>query len=87
MPLSYFLPPSLHKRPKYGFEMPIGAWLRNELKFLIDEYLDEDLIKKQGLFNFEIIDGLIKSHMSTRRDTSWHLWNLIVFQHWYRTFL
>ncbi|MBW1913267.1 MAG: hypothetical protein JRI43_09005, partial [Deltaproteobacteria bacterium] len=33
------LPPTLHNRPKWGFEMPIGAWLRKELRFLIDEYL------------------------------------------------
>jgi asparagine synthase (glutamine-hydrolysing) len=81
------LPPAIHNRPKYGFEMPIGAWLRNELRFLIDEYLDKDLIKKQGLFNFNIIDELIKNHMGNRRDTSWHLWNLIVFQHWYRRYM
>ncbi|MFC1819912.1 asparagine synthase (glutamine-hydrolyzing), partial [Thermodesulfobacteriota bacterium] len=80
------LPPSLHKRSKRGFEMPIGAWLRDELKFIVYEYLDEELIKKQELFNFEIIDGLIKAHMSGRQDTSWHLWNLIVFQYWYRRY-
>ena len=80
------LPPSLHRRPKWGFEMPIGAWLRNELKFLINEYLSEDLITKQGFFNYEIIEGLINNHMNGRQDTSWHLWNLIVFQHWYKTY-
>lgn len=85
--LKDLLPASLHKRPKFGFEVPIGAWLRNELKFLIDEYLDKDFIKKQGLFNFEVMDGLISNHLSCRRDTSWHLWNLIVFQHWFRTYL
>ncbi len=80
------LPPSLHRRPKWGFEMPIGAWLRNELKFLIDEYLSEALIRKQEFFNYEIIKGLINHHMNGRQDTSWHLWNLIVFQHWYKTY-
>jgi asparagine synthase (glutamine-hydrolysing) len=83
----HILPPGVHNRPKYGFEMPIGAWLRNELRFLIDEYLNRDLIKKQGLFNFDVIDGLIKNHMGFRRDTSWHLWNLIVFQHWHRRYM
>jgi asparagine synthase (glutamine-hydrolysing) len=81
------LPPALHRRPKKGFEMPIGAWLRNDLRFLVDEYLDRGLIKRQGLFNPKIIDGLIRTHMAGRRDTSWHLWNLIVFQHWYRRYL
>uniref|UniRef100_A0A6H1ZTQ6 Putative asparagine synthase n=1 Tax=viral metagenome TaxID=1070528 RepID=A0A6H1ZTQ6_9ZZZZ len=81
------LPPSLLKRPKWGFEIPIGAWLRNDLKFLIDEYLTEDLIKRQGLFHFKFIRDLISQHMNNRRDTSWQLWNLIVFQHWYKTYL
>ncbi|MFC1863002.1 asparagine synthase (glutamine-hydrolyzing) [Thermodesulfobacteriota bacterium] len=80
------LPQSLHNRPKWGFEMPIGAWLRNELKFLIDEYLVEDRIIKQGLFNFEIINRLVDLHMSGRQDTSWQLWNLIVFQYWYHRY-
>ena len=81
------LPASIHRRPKRGFEMPIGAWLKNELKFLIDEYLSENVIKKQGFFDFEIIKGLINNHISGRQDTSWQLWSLIVFQHWYKTYL
>ena len=80
------LPPSLHKRPKSGFEVPIGAWLRKELRFLVDETLREDLVERQGLFHFPVIQGLINDHMSGRQDTSWHLWNLIVFQHWYKTY-
>jgi asparagine synthase (glutamine-hydrolysing) len=81
------LPLSLHNRPKWGFEMPIGAWLRNELKFLIDEYLTKDVIRQQAIFDFDIIEELINDHMRGRQDTSWHLWNLIVFQHWHKTYL
>ena len=81
------LPPSLHRRPKWGFEMPIGTWLKNELKFLVDEYLAEDLIRRQDIFHYEFIKELINRHMNGLHDTSWHLWNLIVFQHWYKTYL
>jgi asparagine synthase (glutamine-hydrolysing) len=80
------LPSALHRRPKWGFEMPIGAWLRKELRFLIDEYLREDLIQKQDFFNYGVIKGLITDHMNGRQDTSWQLWNLIVFQHWFNTY-
>lgn len=83
----HLLPPSLHKRSKRGFEMPIAAWLRNDLKFLIDEYLAEDRIKRQGIFNFEVINNLKEGHLKGRQDTSWLLWNLIVFQYWYRTYM
>lgn len=77
------LPPAIRKRPKWGFEMPIGAWLRKELRFLVDEYLDGTRIQKQGIFEHEVVRGLIADHMKGRADTSWLLWNLIVFQHWY----
>ena len=83
----HLLPPSLRGRPKWGFEMPIGAWLRNELRFLVDEYLEEGTIEGQGLFNHSVIRGLIADHMAHRRDTSWQLWNLIVFQHWYGRYM
>ena len=66
--------------------MPIGAWLRNELKFLIDEYLVKDQISKEEIFNFEEVDNLVKLHLSGKQDTSWQLWNLIVFQHWYNRY-
>jgi asparagine synthase (glutamine-hydrolysing) len=81
------LPRSLHRRPKKGFEMPIGAWFRKELRFLIEEYLSETVIRKQDFFNVEVIERLIRDHMEGRQDTSWHLWNLIVFQHWYKTYM
>jgi len=81
------LPPLLHNRPKWGFEMPIGAWLRKELKFLIEEYLHRDRIEKQGVFDSRIIRDMVASHLSGRQDTSWQLWNLIVFEHWYEKFI
>jgi asparagine synthase (glutamine-hydrolysing) len=80
------LPPLIHKRPKWGFEMPIGAWFRKELRFLVDEYLDQTRIEKQGLMNHEVIKRLIADHMNERQDTSWLLWNLIVFQHWHEKY-
>jgi asparagine synthase (glutamine-hydrolysing) len=81
------LPRSLHRRPKWGFEMPIAAWLRKELRFLVDEYLRRDLIRRQGLFDYDMIRTLVDDHMRGRRDTSWQIWNLIVFQHWHNKYM
>ncbi len=80
------LPPMLHNRPKWGFEMPIGAWLRKELKFLIDEFLSREFINKQGAFEYEVINCMIQNHLSKKMDYSWQLWSLIVFQHWYKRY-
>jgi asparagine synthase (glutamine-hydrolysing) len=67
--------------------MPIGAWLRKELKFLIDEYLHKDRVERQGIFDPRIIRDMVSNHMSGRQDTSWQLWNLIVFEHWYEKYI
>jgi asparagine synthase (glutamine-hydrolysing) len=80
------LPPNLYNRSKAGFEVPISRWLKTDLKFLIDQYLAKDKLREQGIFDFEIVDGLIQKHLSNKTDTSWMLWNLIVFQCWYHNY-
>lgn len=80
------LPKSLYRRPKAGFEVPISLWLRTDLKYLVDQYLSEDRIRYQGLFEFQSVSQLIDSHRRMETDTSWMLWNLIVFQHWYERY-
>ncbi len=80
------LPPSLYNRPKAGFEVPISRWLKTDLKFLIDQYLAKEKLREQGIFDFEIVDDLIQKHLSNKTDTSWMLWNLIVFQSWYENY-
>jgi asparagine synthase (glutamine-hydrolysing) len=81
------LPPKLYGRPKAGFEIPIGRWLKTDLRFLINEYLAEKRIKEQGVFRYQIIEDLIQNLLAKRTDTSWMLWNLIVFQYWYERYL
>jgi asparagine synthase (glutamine-hydrolysing) len=77
------LPKNIYRRPKAGFEVPISNWLKSDLKFLVEDYLDENRIKNQGIFDHKIVKNLANCHSSNRTDTSWMLWNLIVFQFWF----
>lgn len=81
------LPPSIHNRPKWGFEVPISVWLKNELRFLIDEYLSKTFIDDQGIFNYDVIEEIKGNYFQNRSDTSWQLWNLIVFGYWFKKYL
>jgi asparagine synthase (glutamine-hydrolysing) len=81
-----YLPASLLQRPKSGFEIPIGRWLKSDLKFLIDEYLSEDKIRHQGIFDCNIVNDLVARHIENKSDTSWMIWNLIVFQYWFKNY-
>jgi asparagine synthase (glutamine-hydrolysing) len=80
------LPQTLLRRPKAGFEVPISRWLRNDLLFLIEDYLSERKIREQGIFDYNIIHNLLNDHLTHKTDTSWMLWNLIVFQFWYENY-
>ncbi len=80
------LPPRVYRRPKAGFEVPISRWLKNELKFLLDQYLSENKIQNQGIFDPEIVKHLVEQHLRGKTDTSWMLWNLIIFQCWFETY-
>ncbi|OPY87996.1 MAG: Asparagine synthetase (glutamine-hydrolyzing) 1 [Syntrophaceae bacterium PtaU1.Bin231] len=81
------LPPSLHRRPKWGFEMPVSQWLKTDLAFLIEEHLSRERLARQGIFRYEAVRGLREALQSNRSDTGWQLWNLIVFQVWYANFM
>jgi len=80
------LPTKIHSRPKWGFEIPIGRWLKKDLRFLIDEYLSEEFIRRQQIFEYDYVHELVERHLNNRKDTSWHLWSLIAFGHWYRKY-
>jgi asparagine synthase (glutamine-hydrolysing) len=80
------LPKSLHRRSKAGFEIPISRWLRDDLKQLVYSYLGEERIRDQGIFDYPIVKGLVDSHLQKKTDTSWMLWNLIVFQYWHEKY-
>jgi asparagine synthase (glutamine-hydrolysing) len=77
------LPPSLHNRPKWGFEMPVSQWLKSDLRYLVEDHLSREKIDGQGIFHYPAVKKLIGELMSNRTDTSWQLWNLIAFQVWH----
>ena len=85
--LKPWLPDEILNRPKRGFGAPLGSWIRNELKFLIDETLSKSSIEKRGIFRWEFIHEKIASHQNRQSDSTDHLLALINFELWCRIFL
>ena len=84
---SDLLPPSIQKRRKMGFGVPIDHWFRNELKPLLHETLLDERSLSRGYFNPETVQLLVDQHTDGRWDHSYRLWSLLVFEMWQRTFL
>lgn len=80
------LPQMIPNRLKQGFSMPIGNWLRNELRPMVENLL-LDPSTKRGIFKDEIIRDMVRRHLSGNFDYGRHLWLLLNFEIWYDTFL
>lgn len=76
------VPRDLVERPKAGFAIPVGQWLREPLRDWADELLSESLLKEQGYLNVAAIRRLWLEHRSGARDWTPRLWNVLMFQSW-----
>jgi asparagine synthase (glutamine-hydrolysing) len=81
------LPESILTRSKIGLNPPMDLWLREHHRYLLDEYLSPEAVRKRGYFRPQIIQKLISEHVARRRDYSLHLWALISFEEWHRQYL
>ena len=81
-----YLPPSIIKRPKKGFGIPVGKWLNNEFKPVVNELLNESFITNQGIFNWHYVKALLYEHQSNIVDRRKELWTLLMFQWWWRKY-
>jgi len=80
--LKRYVPPSLTERPKKGFGVPIGDWMRGPLRDWAEELLSERKVREQGLLRPEAVSTLWRQHLCGWKDHSDVLWSVLMFQAW-----
>lgn len=75
------VPSQMMDRPKMGFTVPIGNWLRGPLRDWADDLLAPDRLKRDGFFDVGKIRRLWEE---TRSEGRWHyhIWDILMFQAW-----
>jgi asparagine synthase (glutamine-hydrolysing) len=76
------VPRELVDRPKMGFGVPIGSWLRGPLKSWARDLLDRDRLARQGFLNADLVDRTLEDHLSGKQDNQYLLWDVLMFQSW-----
>ena len=76
------VPPKLIDRPKMGFEVPIGLWLRGPLKEWASALLDPSRLTREGWFDADVITKYWQDHLSGRANWGLQLWPVLMFQAW-----
>jgi asparagine synthase (glutamine-hydrolysing) len=76
------VPKGLIERPKAGFAIPIGQWLRGPLKQWADALLATDRLTQEGYFHPELVSKVWQEHLSGSCDHTAKLWSVLIFQSW-----
>lgn len=81
------LPPEILTRPKMGFGVPVGAWLRGELRSLLEDTVLSERALSRGYFRPAEVERLVRDHVSGVLDQPSHVWGLLVLELWFREFV
>ncbi len=80
--LSRYAPASRILRPKMGFAVPIGEWLRGPLENWAEDLLRESCLRGEDFFHAKTIRKMWEQHASGEKDWQFCLWNVLMFQAW-----
>lgn len=79
--------PGFHNRPKMGFGVPIGEWIRGAMRPLAEEYLLGEHARARGFFDHAYVRRMLNQHLAGAQNHHHRIWVLIMLEAWCRTFL
>jgi len=80
--LKRYLEPKLFERPKMGFGVPVGDWLRGPLRDWAEELINEKRLKDQGFLSHKTVRKCWQDHLEGKRNWQNKLWSVLMFQSW-----
>jgi asparagine synthase (glutamine-hydrolysing) len=78
-----YFPKKFLDKQKKGFGVPVGDWLREDLKNEIREYIEISFLKKQSIFNVNYTIKMVDDHIEGKVDNTFKVWSFYCFQKWY----
>lgn len=81
------LPDDLVHRRKQGFGVPIGEWLRTDLRDWLEELLRDRSTVERGYFRQPVVEQMLTEHLDGRAAHDTRLWNLAMLELWHRAWI
>lgn len=80
--LKRYIPENLFERPKAGFGVPVGDWMRGPLRDWAEELLSEKRLSDGGYFDVKRVRAEWADHLAGRRKAQYRLWSILMFEGW-----
>jgi asparagine synthase (glutamine-hydrolysing) len=81
------LPPETLTRRKMGFGVPVGDWMRGDLRSWMEDLLLSPRSLKRGYFQPGALRQVVDRHLEGREDRSFELWALLWLELWHQEFM
>jgi asparagine synthase (glutamine-hydrolysing) len=82
-----YLPAELMKRPKMGFGIPFGNWLKGNLKPLLLETVNEKSLSGQNVLNKKYVLALMDDYLAGKIKDDWQVWLIFIFMLWWKEWM
>ena len=76
------VPKEILERPKMGFTVPLGEWLRGPLEDWAQELIEPNRLKQEGYFDSDSVMKMWNEHSNGRANWGHQLFNIFIFQNW-----
>jgi len=81
------LPPEILHKKKIGFDIPLGIWIREDLRAFTLDILAPERLRRHGFFDESFVRSLLEEHLRGSHNHRQLLWPLIIFQSWHDRYL
>ena len=80
--LDRYVPRPMFDRPKMGFGVPVGSWMRGPLREWCEDLLSPSVLHSQGLLDVDVVRSAWADHVEGRTDRAYQLWCILMLQAW-----
>jgi asparagine synthase (glutamine-hydrolysing) len=80
--LDRYVPKHLIDRPKMGFGIPLGEWLRGPLRDWAEAFINESRLREANLLDVERVRQCWRDHLEGRRNWQYLIWDVLMLETW-----
>jgi asparagine synthase (glutamine-hydrolysing) len=76
------VPKQIFDRPKWGFSIPLDKWLKTDLHYLVDEFLNEKVVSEVDLLKWSEVRSILEKWKNGQNHLYNRVWLMILLHQW-----